>query len=1032
MLIIWGIFWGAALGSFWPGYGDASTYIGGILGMLAGVTLRFAIKKQVAEQQEDLRVLLAKAVPADKVQPVNAGAGAAPEGALAGVPVATSTSATEGFAAAAAAAMARNQAARAASAVQPSAAQAAEALDDQEFWKDELSRADASLAASTARPNAAVGATATTTPTKTKAPVALAKPNAIELALKAAQDWFLGGNTIVRGGLVILFIGLSFLARYAAAASLLPPELRLAVIGAVGIALLAIGFKKRTDKPGFALALQGAGVAVMYLTVFAAFKLYDMLPPLLAFGFMIVVCALSCALALLQNSRALAVAAFAGGFAVPILLSTGQGNHVGLFSYYVVLNLAILYIAHKRSWRILNVLGFLATFGVATAWGALKFAPEQYASTQPFLIGFALIYIATAILYARNTPTKLGNAVDSTLVFGTPLIAFGLQAGLTRQFELGTAFSALGFGAVYLVLATLLSRRDQGEKSGYRLLIECFIALGVGFATLAVPLALDAQWTSAVWALEGAAAFWVGMRQARWMPRAFGLLLQAVAAVAFINGVGSNISALPLLNPAFMGAMLIAVPALLIAWWLRQSLPHSGSSWANAYAAVEGQLSKPLYLYGFVWWCAALLLEISRSTPAKEMAVSYLPVFAQSTQALLGMLAVLLSMRASQYFGIAKNWAVATWPSRASLAMMLVTLISLWDIGSRVLHTPGWIVWPLALALHYWMLRINDSSHVASHDANAAPAVSISSVVNQINHVMHVGGVWLITLLLADVLWFWIGQGDLWRTAWASVVVLISGIGVLMALSLWAGRANQQSAAAQFSWPLNPHAAAYYWVAAIPLAVLVFAGAFVVSVSSAGRTEPLPYIPLFNPTDLTIALALGALVFWRRAVTSAVPMPAGAAALGSKRAWVALAALAFIAINTVWLRVAHHFFGVDWTVSSLFNSFVVQTGYAILWTLLALTMMLVAGRRKLRPLWLVGAGLLGVVVVKLLLIDLSNAGGAERIIAFIAVGALMLVVGYFAPLPPKTTAGPIPDALPDALPDATPKTANNPTPVNEA
>jgi uncharacterized membrane protein len=104
------------------------------------------------------------------------------------------------------------------------------------------------------------------------------------------------------------------------------------------------------------------------------------------------------------------------------------------------------------------------------------------------------------------------------------------------------------------------------------------------------------------------------------------------------------------------------------------------------------------------------------------------------------------------------------------------------------------------------------------------------------------------------------------------------------------------------------------------------------------------------------------------------------------------------------LRVAHHFFGVAWDASALFGSFVVQTGYAILWTLLALSLMVIAGRRKLRVLWLTGAGLLGLVVVKLLLIDLSNVGGAERIITFIAVGVLMLVVGYFAPLPPKASA----------------------------
>lgn len=355
----------------------------------------------------------------------------------------------------------------------------------------------------------------------------------MELAFAAARNWLLGGNTIVRIGLVILFIGLSFLSSYAAAAGLFPVELRLAAVAVAGIVLLAVGFGKRQAKPAFALALQGGGVAVIYLTVFAAFRRFDLISPLPAFGLMIVVCALSCALALLQNSRALAVAAFAGGFAVPLLLSTGGGSSVALFSYYTVLNLAILFIAYKRSWRVLNMVGFVATFGVATLWGVLKYQPAQYMSSQLFLIVFVLIYVAAAILYARNTPTRLGNTVDSTLMFGTALVGFGLQAGLVDQFKFGSAFSALGFAALYLVLAAVLLRRG---RDSYRLMIESMIAIGLGFVTLAVPLALDMRWTSAVWALEGAGAFWVGMRQARWMPRGFGLLLQVVAAGAFLAG----------------------------------------------------------------------------------------------------------------------------------------------------------------------------------------------------------------------------------------------------------------------------------------------------------------------------------------------------------------------------------------------------------------------------------------------------------------------------------------------------------------
>jgi uncharacterized membrane protein len=62
--------------------------------------------------------------------------------------------------------------------------------------------------------------------------------------------------------------------------------------------------------------------------------------------------------------------------------------------------------------------------------------------------------------------------------------------------------------------------------------------------------------------------------------------------------------------------------------------------------------------------------------------------------------------------------------------------------------------------------------------------------------------------------------------------------------------------------------------------------------------------------------------------------------------------------------------------------------------------MLVATRIPARLLWLTGAALLVVVVIKLFLVDLSSIGTIERIVSFIGVGLLMLVIGYFSPLPP--------------------------------
>ena len=166
----------------------------------------------------------------------------------------------------------------------------------------------------------------------------------------------------------------------------------------------------------------------------------------------------------------------------------------------------------RKAWRVLNLVGFGFTFVIGTLWGVTSYRPEFFASAEPFLVAFFLLYVAVPILYARRESFALRHYVDGTLVFGVPLVAFGLQTGLVRQFEYGAAWSAFALGAFYLMLASALWRR-AGEN--LRLLTESFLALGVGFGTLAIPLAFDGRITSAAWALEGAAIVWVSARQAR-------------------------------------------------------------------------------------------------------------------------------------------------------------------------------------------------------------------------------------------------------------------------------------------------------------------------------------------------------------------------------------------------------------------------------------------------------------------------------------------------------------------------------------
>ena len=86
-------------------------------------------------------------------------------------------------------------------------------------------------------------------------------------------------------------------------------------------------------------------------------------------------------------------------------------------------------------------------------------------------------------------------------------------------------------------MATFLYRtRDEN----LRVLVEAQLALGVAFVTVAVPLALDARWTSAAWALQGAALVWLAFRQQRKLALLAGLALQALSGVEYARAVAGR------------------------------------------------------------------------------------------------------------------------------------------------------------------------------------------------------------------------------------------------------------------------------------------------------------------------------------------------------------------------------------------------------------------------------------------------------------------------------------------------------------
>ena len=774
--------------------------------------------------------------------------------------------------------------------------------------------------------------------------------NSVRTLVTSIVTFFTTGNLVVRIGVVVLFFGVAFLLRYAYENALLPVELRLAGSAAGGIFLAIVGWRLRERSDTYGVVLQGAGVGLLYLTIFAASRMYDLLPIPAAFGMLVVLVIASSLLAVRQNAQALAIFSMAGGFLAPVLLSTDTGSHVALFSYYALLNGGILAMAWFRFWRWLNWVGFIFTFAIGATWGYQYYKPEYFSTTEPFLILFFFYYVGVSLLFARRKEVDLKGIVDGTLVFGTPIIAFALQAALVSDREFGLAFSALGAAATYVLLAVWLKRQDAFSN----LLGQSFIALGVVFATLAIPFAFDNQrFTGATWALEGAGLLWVGLRQKQMLPRVFGMLLQIAAAAAFLSGmVGSN-SATLLLNSTFLGAVMLSLAGGYSAYLLstRGAVLHRFETMARWF----------FLLWGTLWWYFGWLHEIDSYQPSWYGRFDSNNVNENLFVLLAGTTTAGLVVLARRW-----NWREVLLPGYFLLPMLIVGLFALdrqWD-AQTPLHDLGWLAWPVAFAGLFWHL----------HNAVKMPRPL---------PLWHAASWWFTALFSA---WTAVAltHQALPDTAWESM--LWGAVPLVLVVGLLSLKDRDR-------WPLTDSLDSYLgWGMGLLLgALLVW---LLIIGAQPADPSPLPYIVLINPIEMTQLAIIFVTFAWTRQLTTT-------RLSGQERPLrITLAAMAFIWLNLTAARAVHYYGDVSYPLEVIFETDAFQTTATILWTLTALVLMGIGTRRRLRPSWIVGASLLGVVILKLFTLDLSNLDVVARIISFISVGVLMLLIGYLAPLPP--------------------------------
>ena len=320
----------------------------------------------------------------------------------------------------------------------------------------------------------------------------------------------IGSHWLNRIGITAVLVCAAYFLKYAFDNKWIGETGRIAIglISGIAIVLWSERFRSKGYRL-FSFSLKAVGIGVLYLSLWAAFQVYHLMPSEVVFACMLVVTCATCAMALTQDAEILAVYSIVGGFATPLLLSTGVNREIALFSYVTLLDLGILGLVAFKPWRRLLWFGYAGTLILYLAWYAEYYDRKQFEPTLIFASIFFAVFAVAPILMLRQER----GAGTMPLAFAfVNAVTFFLQAYAMISDISNTAMAwfSLALAAVYLGLNAARPRSsDKAAEANLKLM---HLALAIALITVAIPIRLNAHWITIGWFVESGALLWLGNR----------------------------------------------------------------------------------------------------------------------------------------------------------------------------------------------------------------------------------------------------------------------------------------------------------------------------------------------------------------------------------------------------------------------------------------------------------------------------------------------------------------------------------------
>jgi len=744
-----------------------------------------------------------------------------------------------------------------------------------------------------------------------------------------ALDWMIHGNPILRVAVAILMVGVILLLRFASEHWQLSLGVKLGFIAIAGIATTVAGYLLQKKNQLFAVALQGVGLAVVFLTLIFSHH-FAVIASLSTASILFVILLLATVyLSLKQHALYLAMLELTMAYLAPLVIPQNHPDVIFLFGYYFVINLAVVALNFIQPWKILHQIAFFATMFIGGSTIGIYAKTAQFDTLDIILWLHMALFIWLSIRYSQlmlraqneqqqtdQTSERLQPILDVGLIFSVPVLGFSLHAYLMHNSTSALTWGAVALAIVYISL-NIWIKRQHPQLS---ILAKSFFILAVVFVALIFPLAKGAHWTSTGWVIQGTALIVWGVTERYRLSRYVGVALVLLSSVALLFQVWSN-DHFPILSTAiFALAQFISAFYLLHYQEVEKYFSARMLSgvflalglYSGAIAAVELMQWQHDGLSPYLAVAAILLALFSLAVHIKSRLQ-----WANVQLILLGaLLALLYGESFAQHVYVVWHWSSRLDQVMFAIASITITLI----LSSLSTHTSKATVmlWSALLWLSLASIGLAIFPIMPLVAFAIIPAIySIWRFTSNKTELLHQLPIWCLTL-------FWL--------------VLVS---------------------------LDPYSAEQYY-----------------------------FIPLLNLTDiLSLMMFLGLIwIIYHHDFSAERSIEWGFK--------VTTILIGLLVLSSVVVRAMHHYLSTPFWGTAIWSNGDVQLSLTLLWVILAFILMTFSSRRHIRQIWFVGAALLGIVVAKLLLLDLSQSGTLTRVISFIGSGAIMLVIAYLAPLPP--------------------------------